>query len=139
MAGREENRLPHSKALKQMQPGQVATTFSKEEPVMAVEMNRQDLLELYQLVVMYNRCYGLELKELLEGISEKYRKNTGGEDIRSSRNPRCAGRKKIYAEDTDRTILELRNGGMTLREIAGTLQCSIGHVQDVLKRWGNSV
>ena len=102
---------------------------------MAVEMNRQDLLELYQLVVMYNRCYGLELKELLEGISEKYRKNTGGEDIRSSRNPRCAGRKKIYAEDTDRTILELRNGGMTLREIAGTLQCSIGHVQDVLKRW----
>ena len=102
---------------------------------MAVEMNRQDLLELYQLVVMYNRCYGLELKELLEGISEKYRKNTGGEDIRSSRNPRCAGRKKIYAEDTDKTILELRNGGMTLREIAGTLQCSIGHVQDVLKRW----
>ena len=66
---------------------------------------------------------------------QMYRKNTGGEDIRSSRNPRGAGRKKIYAEDTDKTILELRNGGMTLREIAGTLQCSIGHVQDVLKRW----
>ena len=89
---------------------------------MAVEMNRQDLLELYQLVVMYNRCYGLELKELLEGISEKYRKNTGGEDIRSSRNPRCAGRKKIYAEDTDRTILELRNGAMLHRACTGCIK-----------------
>lgn len=102
---------------------------------MEMEMNRQDLLELYQLAVMYARCYGLELGELLEGISEKYRKNTGGEDIRSSRNPRCAGRKRVYGENTDRTILELHNSGMALRGIAGTLQCSIGHVQDVLKRW----
>ena len=98
-------------------------------------MNRQDLLELYQLVGMYARCYGLELGELLEGISERYRKNTGGEDIRSSRNPRCAGRKRVYAEDMDRTVLELHNSGMTLRGIAGALQCSTGHVQDVLKRW----
>ena len=102
---------------------------------MNVEMNRQDLLELYQLAVMYTRCYDLELGELLEGISEKYRKNTGGEDIRSSRNPRSAGRKRVYADNTDRTVLKLRDSGMTLREIARTLQCSIGHVQDVLKRW----
>ena len=102
---------------------------------MKVEMNRQDLLELYQLAAMYARCYGLELGDLLEGISEKYRKNTGGEDIRSSRNPRCAGRKRGYTENTDKVIVELRNSGMTLRGIAGTLQCSIGHVQDVLKRW----
>lgn len=102
---------------------------------MEVEMNRQDLLELYQLAVMYARCYGLELGELLEGISERYRKNTGGEDIRSCRNPRCAGRKRVYAENTDRTILELRSSGMILRGIAGALQCSTGHVQDVLKRW----
>lgn len=102
---------------------------------MGVEMNRQDLLELYQLAVMYSRCYGLELGDLLEGINEKYKKNTGGEDIRSSNNPRGAGRKRIYAENTDRTILKLRNSGMTLRGIAGTLQCSTGHVQDVLKRW----
>ena len=59
---------------------------------MEVEMNRQDLLELYQLAVMYTRCYGLELGEL-------------------------------------------RNNGMTLRGIAGTLQCSTGNVQDVLKQW----
>lgn len=101
---------------------------------MKVEMSRQDLLELYQLAGMYARCYDLELWELLEGIRERYRKNTGGEDIRSSRNPRCAGRKRVYAEHTDKTILELHNHGMTLREIAGTLQCSIGHIQDVLKR-----
>lgn len=102
---------------------------------MEVEMNRQDLLELYQLVGIYARCYGLELGALLEEISEKYRKSTGGEDIRSSRNPRCAGRKRVYAKDTDRTVLELRNSGMTLRGIAGALQCSTGHVQDVLRRW----
>lgn len=41
---------------------------------MKVKMNRQDLLELYQLAVVYSRCYGLELKDLLEGISEKYRR-----------------------------------------------------------------
>ena len=102
---------------------------------MEVEMNRQDLLELYQLAVMYAGCYGLELGELLEGISERYRKKTGGEDISSSRNPRCAGRKRVYAENTDRAILELRSSGMTLRGIAGALQCSTGHVQDVLRRW----
>lgn len=101
---------------------------------MKVEMNRQDLLELYQLAAMYARCYDLKLGELLEGISEKYRKNTGGEDIHSSHNPRCAGRKRVYAGNTGRTILELRKSGMTLRGIAGILQCSIGHVQDVLKR-----
>ena len=101
---------------------------------MKMEMNRQDLLELYQLTVMYARCYGLELGELLEGISETYRKNTSGEDILSARNPRRAGRKRVYTENTDRAILELRSNGMTLRGIAGTLQCSTGHVQDVLKR-----
>ncbi|MDO4336630.1 MAG: hypothetical protein Q4C91_00900 [Eubacteriales bacterium] len=41
---------------------------------MGMEMNRQNLLELYQLAVMYTRCYGLELWELLEEISEKYKK-----------------------------------------------------------------
>lgn len=101
---------------------------------MRMEMNRQDLLELYQLAAMYAGCYGVDLGDLLEGISERYRKNTSGEDIRGSRNPRCAGRKRVYAENTDRTILELRNSGMTLRGIADTAQCSVGHVQDVLKR-----
>lgn len=99
-----------------------------------MEMNRQDLLELYQLVEMYTRCYSVDLRGLLEGINEKYRKNTGGEDICSSSNPRCAGRKRIYSEDTDKAIIELRKNGITLRSIAETLQCSTGHVQDVLKR-----
>lgn len=136
MAGRDERNRPlHAEELGQMRPGQAMRAFSKEQAVMKVEMNRQDLLELYQLAVMYARCYDLELWELLEGISERYRKTTGGEDIRSSRNPRGAGRKRVYAENMDRTILKLHNSGMTLRGIAGTVQCSIGHVQDVLKRW----
>lgn len=101
---------------------------------MNIEMNRQDLLELYQLVEMYTRCYNVDLSGLLEEIKEKYRKNTDGEDICKSSNPRRAGRKRIYSEDTDKVILELRANGISMRRIAETLQCSLGHVQDVLNR-----
>ena len=47
---------------------------------MKVEMNRQDLLELYQLVVMYTRCYDSELGEdnfmdsVKRKIQEQYRR-----------------------------------------------------------------
>lgn len=51
---------------------------------MGLEMNRQDLLELYQLASMYGKCYEGEIHGLLEDISEKYRTVTGGEDIRGS-------------------------------------------------------
>ena len=46
---------------------------------MGLEMNRQDLLELYQLASMYNKCYRGEIDSLLEDISEKYRTVTGCE------------------------------------------------------------
>lgn len=34
--------------------------------VMGLGMNRQDLLELYQLASMYGKCYGGEIHGLLE-------------------------------------------------------------------------
>ena len=102
--------------------------------VMGLEMNRQDLLELYQLASMYGKCYEGEIHGLLEDISEKYRTVTGGEDIRGARNPRKAGRKRIYMENTDGMILDMRRKGMPLRRIADMAQCSTGHVQNVLKR-----
>ena len=101
---------------------------------MGLEMNRQDLLELYQLASMYGKCYEGEIHGLLEDTSEKYRTVTGGEDTRGARNPRKAGRKRIYMENTDGMILDMRRKGMPLRRIADMAQCSAGHVQDVLKR-----
>ena len=102
--------------------------------VMGLGMNRQDLPELYQLASMYGKCYGGETNDLLEDISEKYRTVTGGEDIQKARNPRKAGRKRAYMENTDGMILDMRRRGMPLRRIADMAQCSTGHVQDVLKR-----
>lgn len=46
---------------------------------MGLEMNRQDLLERYQLASMYNQCYRGQASNLLGEIHEKYRKVTGGE------------------------------------------------------------
>ena len=63
---------------------------------MGLEMNRQDLLELYQLASMYNKCYRGEIDSLLEDISEKYRTVTSGEDIREARDPGKGGRKRAY-------------------------------------------
>lgn len=96
---------------------------------MGLEMNRQDLLELYQLASMYNKCYRGEIDSLLEDIREKYRTVTGGEDIQKARNPRKAGRKRAYMENTDGMILDMRRRGMPLRRIADMAQCSTGHVQ----------
>ena len=102
---------------------------------MGLGMNRQDLLELYQLAEMYRTCYGADIRELLEEIRTQYREVTGGEDIQDARNPRGAGRKRVYTKETDQAILELHGNGMALRRIANAAQCSIGHVQDVLKRY----
>ena len=57
---------------------------------MGLEMNRQDLLELYQLASMYNKCYRGEIDSLLEDISEKYRTVTGGGGNHKERNTRKA-------------------------------------------------
>ena len=101
---------------------------------MGFEMKEQDLLELYQLTTMYRMCYGTDLGAFLKEIGEKYQKATGGGDIRAARNPRGAGRKRVYTCETDQLILELRGSGMTLRRVAEATQCSVGHVQDVIKR-----
>ena len=102
--------------------------------VMGLGMNRQDLLELYQLASMYGKCYGGKPNDLPEDISEKYRTGTGGEDIRGARNPGKGGRKRVYMENMDGMILDMRRRGMPLRRIANLAQYSTGHVQDILKR-----
>lgn len=97
-----------------------------------MELKRQDLEELYQLLVLYENIHGNSpAPELLEEVAERYRSNYG-EDISTKRNPRNAGRKKNYTEEDKTRILEQRRKGESIRKIAEEIGCSVGYVQGVL-------
>lgn len=100
-------------------------------------MKQQDLLELYQLLVLYQRTYQeYEEKSLsgwLDKISEHYQEKTGRDDIKKARNPRNAGRRKQYSASQDQEILVQYRNGDSFRHIASRNGCSVGHVQDVVK------
>lgn len=96
---------------------------------MGIEMCRQDLLELYQLLEMYNRTYSPEYGNvILDEIRAHYRKRYG-EEAAQARNPRGAGRRKKYNVRKDQEIARLRSEGKTIREIAKETGCSVGYVQ----------
>lgn len=103
----------------------------------ALGMKEQDLVELYQLCRMYKGTYssaGREAAgELMQEIEREYRERSGGGEIAVARNPRRAGRRRIYKEETDKRIQELDGEGMSKRGIAKEIGCSLGHVQDVLR------
>lgn len=112
-------------------------------------MKQQDLLELYQLLVLYQRTYQeYEEKSLsgwLDKISEHYQEKTGRDDIKKARNPRNAGRcflsdhgagdrrRKQYSASQDQEILVQYRNGDSFRHIASRNGCSVGYVQDVVK------
>lgn len=99
---------------------------------MMLEMKRQDMEELSQLLCLYERTYGSrEAGELLKELSERYR-NSYKENILEKRNPRKAGRKRQYTEEKKEKLRELRAKGLTIREIARETGCSVGYVQGVL-------
>ncbi len=102
-----------------------------------VRMKEQDLLELWQLLKMYRQTYGEEgennLERCLEGIGERYKEETKGGDIRKGRNPRKAGRKRVYTKEENAEIRQLHSQGLSIREIGRRAGCSIGHVQNVIK------
>ena len=98
-----------------------------------LEMKRQEMEELSQLLCVYERTYGSrEAGEVLKELSERYRNRYKG-DILEKRNPRKAGRKREYDEDKKRELRELRKEGLTIREIARETGCSVGYVQGVLR------
>lgn len=100
-----------------------------------IEMKKQDLEELHQLLVLYERTYRDSLASRLLGeVAGRYSKNYG-EDIWEKRNPRKAGRKKQYTEKDRTRILRLREKGRSIREISRETGCSIGYVQGVLNGW----
>ena len=103
-----------------------------------LQMKEMDLIELHQLLSMYRSTY-LETDEtiarnLLEEIGDKYRNLTRGKDILKARNPREAGRKRIYTREQDENIIRIRESGKSIRETAKEAGCSPGHVEDVLRR-----
>ena len=99
---------------------------------MKVEMNRQDMEELYQLLELYERTYGgRKVTEMRQEVSARYREEKG-EVISQKRNPRRAGLKRRYTEEEKQRIRELRDGGMSIRRIAEGTGCSVGYVQGVL-------
>lgn len=99
---------------------------------MRMEMRRQDMEELYQLLEMYERTYGgRKAAEMSQEVSARYREEKG-ESISGKRNPRGAGRKKQYTEEERQRISVLRDGGMSIRRIAEETGCSVGYVQGVL-------
>ena len=103
-----------------------------------MEMNRQDMIEFYQLLCMNLMTYpqmAAETETIISDIEGRYRKSNG-EDIRKAGNPRSAGRKRRYTEEMDRRIVELREQDYSLRRIAREEKCSLGRVQDVLKKHG---
>lgn len=100
-------------------------------------MKQHDLLELYQLLVLYQQTYheGGEksLSCWLDNISRHFQEKTGGDDIKKARNPRNAGRRKCYSESQDQEILVQYKNGDSFRCIASQIGCSVGHVQDMVK------
>lgn len=99
-------------------------------------MKEMDLIELYQLLNLYRRTYretgNKNLEGILTDIEGKYREYCRGADIRDARNPRGAGRRRQYTIEQDERVKNLCRSGMSMREVAKAVGCSVGHVQDVL-------
>lgn len=100
-----------------------------------LQMRKQDLLELYQLLTLYQKTYECsgKLEWLMQEIEERYWENPGGRDIRKDTNPRNAGRRKKYTEKDRERIRQLHQEGKTVRAIASETGCSIGYVQGIIK------
>ena len=100
-----------------------------------IEMPRQDMIELHQLLKVYLATYPDKhdmTEMIMEDIADRYEKVYGGL-IKSERNPRNAGRKPKYTQEEARKITEYRSAGLSYREIARKCGCTLSRVQGVLK------
>ena len=97
-----------------------------------LEMRRQEQEELYQLLLLYEKTYrSQEAEKLLKELKCRYT-NIYHEDISQRRNPRNAGRKRLYTDSDREQIHKLRSEGHTLRKISEKTGCSVGYIQGVL-------
>lgn len=104
-------------------------------------MEAWELLELYQLLRMYKSELALrhvrteEAVALMGVIANDYRERTEGKDIKKAGNPRGGGRKRKYTQEQDQEIIEIYAERKSMRETAAQAGCSLGHVQDVMRRY----
>lgn len=99
-------------------------------------MKELDLIELYQLLRMFQTVYPEDgqIGEVMEKVKYEYGRYNKGKAIDSAHNPRGAGRKRKYTEVENETILKLYSEGRSMRKAAEAYGCSLGHVQDVIRR-----
>lgn len=100
-----------------------------------IEMRRQDMIELYQLLRVYLGTYPEKrdmTEMIMEDIENRFEKIYDGK-IKAEQNPRNAGRKSSHTLEEDSKILEYRSDGLSYREIASKCGCSLSRVQVVIK------
>lgn len=96
-------------------------------------MQAKDLLELYQLMTMYQQVYsseGIDVSEVIDHISGQYYEKTG-KRIQEASNPRNAGRKRIYPDEVRAQISRWKAEGITYREISRRTGCSLGFISGI--------
>lgn len=97
-------------------------------------MHKHELLEFYQLIKLYQTTYKDDsLNELLKNVESLY-EEIAHTDIKKQSNPRQAGRKSKYTEEQNQQIIDLRQNGVSLRNIAKETGFSLGHIQTVIKK-----
>lgn len=96
-----------------------------------LELKESDMQELHELVTLYNNVYGpiWAAEELLQDIRIRCDKRGIQPD---KGNPRNAGRRKVYPEELNREIIELRQAGWTIRQLATWADVSVGYVQKLI-------
>ena len=102
-----------------------------------LQMQEQDLIELYQLLKLYERTYqeddAKDIQELTEDIQSRYRFITG-KDIEKARNPRGAGRKQLYNADKAKEVLQVYSDCKNIRQTAKRTGVSTTYVYKAIKQ-----
>lgn len=101
-----------------------------------IEMKAADLGELYALLKMYQSVYGEVPESLIKDIRCRFKTicavcSASGNPI-STTNPRGAGRKSKIEPEEREQITQMRNSGMTIREIAAKTGYSTGCVHKLI-------
>ena len=101
-----------------------------------IGMRAADLGELYALLKMYQAAYGEIPESLIKDIECRFKTTytvyPTSKNPLSITNPRGAGRKSKIEPKEKEQIAQMRNSGMTIREIAAKTGYSIGCVHKLI-------
>lgn len=103
----------------------------------SINMNKKDLIELYQLLTLYKQTYNAKVADELIGDIYCIYKDMTGDDIKEAHNPRLAGRRPKYDDSMNDRIRLLHSEGLTYRKIASETGVSYGYVEKILKKHVN--